>query len=132
MRVWTYVPAGLTADARILFVLHGSARNATAYMRPWAHWAERHTLFVVVPEFSRELYPYLAWAEAHFHGRPPPMDLSGGAPLTWEARASEADYGRMAAVLPGHAEARISLPHTWHAAEMFLYLIEGPESEQRN
>jgi len=95
----------------------------------WMDWRETHVPVEPFGERSRELYPYLAWAEAHFHRWPAPMELAGGAgsaPLTWEARASEADYGRMAAALPAHAEARVSLPHTWHAAEMFLYLIEDP------
>jgi len=95
----------------------------------WMDWRDRHVPTEPFGERSRELYPYLAWAEAHFHGWPPPMELAGAAPITWEARASEADYGRMSAVSAGHVEARVSLPHTWHAAEMFLYLVE---SEQGN
>lgn len=62
-------------------------------------------------------YPYLSWAEAHFLGAPPPMELlSEGEWLTWEARASQADYSGL--------PEPVCRPHSWHAAEAFLYLTE--------
>jgi len=66
-------------------------------------------------------YPYLQWAEAHFHGTPPPVGLLelGGDWLTWEAEASQASYPA--------AGPRVCRPHSWHAAEAFLYLIEWAE-----
>ncbi|BDP43647.1 hypothetical protein DAETH_36160 (plasmid) [Deinococcus aetherius] len=78
------------------------------------------------PAFA-ELYPYLSWAEAHFLGEAPPLHLAGRAfPLTWEARASEADYGALTRLDPGLAARRLSPTHTWHAAEMLLYLLDLP------
>lgn len=72
-----------------------------------------------------EKYPYLTWAEAHFFNRKPPMDLTGADyPLTWEAQASEADYSGMEIIDPEFTARKLSMPHTWHAAEMFLYLGE--------
>jgi hypothetical protein len=66
-------------------------------------------------------YPYLQWAEAHFHGSPPPWDLLGkGDWLTWEANASHADYSQP----DGSPGERICTPHSWHAAEAWLYLEE--------
>jgi hypothetical protein len=92
----------------------------------WVDYREEH---VQGPRFSSEtgeLFPYLSWAEAHFHRSPPPMDLAGqGSPLTWEAHASEADYTGMRVVGESYVDRRICAPHTWHAAEMFLYLLEG-------
>jgi hypothetical protein len=77
------------------------------------------------------LYPYLNWAEAHFHGGPLPEALDRiHPPLTREGAGSEAEYWRLkpladcGAIEPGQAESRMCTPHTWHAAEMFLYLIE--------
>lgn len=70
-------------------------------------------------------YPYLTWAEAHFFADPPPLHFSGTRfPLTWEANASDADYSGIAIVDSALTKNKICMPHTWHAAEMFLYLIE--------
>lgn len=70
-------------------------------------------------------YPYLTWAEAHFHRLPPPWTLlNDSAPLTWEAYASQAQYAEMSRVESGLVESKKSLPHTWHAAEAFCYLLE--------
>jgi len=74
---------------------------------------------------NNQHYPYLTWAEAHFLNAPPPLHLAGSSfPLTWEARASQADYQGMRCINPIYSTNRICMPHTWHAAEMFLYLIE--------
>ncbi len=68
-------------------------------------------------------YPYLQWAQAHFDGTDAPMALlDGGTYLTWEAEASQADYARQAQI--GVGESKTCRPHSWHAAEAFLYLIE--------
>ena len=74
-------------------------------------------------------YPYLWWAKAHFHRLPvPPERLAPASPLTWEQHASQADYGAIAPLSPAWAAARFSAPHTWHAAEMFLYLRPASRS----
>lgn len=73
---------------------------------------------------ARARYPYLGWAEDHFHRRPPPWELLGPAtPLTWEAHASEADYAAQDALDPTLAAQRQCRPHSWHAAEAFLHLL---------
>lgn len=69
-------------------------------------------------------YPYLGWAEAHFHGWPVPMPLEEQYPMTWEARASQANYPGMKLVSKEYTDRRICAPHSWHAAEMFLYLLD--------
>lgn len=72
-----------------------------------------------------EAYPYLAWAEAHFRQAPPPLHFLGKTfPLTWEAQASQADYSGNGFIQSGAGKDPVSLPHSWHAAEAFLYLHE--------
>ena len=74
---------------------------------------------------NNQRYPYLSWAEANFLNAPPPLHLAGSTfPLTWEAHASQADYEGMRIIDPQYTRDRICYPHTWHAAEMFLYLFE--------
>ena len=69
-------------------------------------------------------YPYLGWAEAHFHGWPAPMSVEEQYPLTWEAHASQANYAGMKLVSKEYTDRKICAPHSWHAAEMFLYLLD--------
>ena len=69
-------------------------------------------------------YPYLNWASAHFHGKSRGPVGNRDYPLTWEKDASSADYPGMNAVAADYAARRISVPHTWHASEVFLALIE--------
>jgi len=97
-------------------------------------WWDYKRAHVPGPRFdldARRLYPYLGWAEDHFYGDPPDMErlaagggkLDGFYPLTWEAEASEADYRGMARFSEQDVQDRICRPHTWHAAEMFLYAL---------
>jgi len=94
---------------------------------PLFWWDKRD---VVVPTDRRYhekagLFPYLTWAEAHFHRDPTPLHYADeGYPITWESHASQADYEGMRLVDPSFVDRRLSMPHTWHAAEMFLYLWE--------
>lgn len=91
----------------------------------WMAYTDAHVPGPHFEERLAELYPYLAWAEAHFRGDPPPLGLLGSPyPLTWEAEASEADYAGMSPVSQEYVDRRICAPHTWHAAEAFLYLLE--------
>lgn len=93
----------------------------------WWAYRDRHVPGPAFDEVTRDLYPYLAWAEAHFHGLELPLELAGrGYPLSWEAEASQAAYRGMARVDPEYTERRLCAPHTWHAGEMFLSLLERP------
>jgi hypothetical protein len=92
---------------------------------------DRHVARERFPMRVKRLYPYLAWAEAHFYDEPPPEPLGQiVSPLTWEAQASQAEYWRLKALADERAIAcddvtnQIARPHSWHAAEMFLYLRE--------
>ncbi len=94
----------------------------------WMDFRDQH---IEHPRFDREhleFYPYLHWAEAHFYGDPPPENVSERTfPLTREVQASQADYSRMTLLSSAWTALQWSSPHTWHAAEMFLYFLDHPE-----
>jgi hypothetical protein len=72
---------------------------------------------------DRGQYPYLGWACDHFHGvRASPIG-NRDYPLTWEQEASQARYERMKVIAEEFVRQRLAAPHTWHAAEVFLYLL---------
>ena len=74
---------------------------------------------------DRARCPYLGWATDHFQGTKLSPISNRDYPLTWEIRASQADYPGMAIVDPVFVQQKIATPHTWHAAEVFLYLHRG-------
>ncbi|NJK94271.1 MAG: hypothetical protein HC905_04410 [Bacteroidales bacterium] len=71
-------------------------------------------------------YPYLGWACDHFHGDFNSPVSNHDYPLTWEKNASQANYNGMAVIDPVFTSEKLAVPHSWHAAEMFLYLREKP------
>ena len=73
---------------------------------------------------DRGKYPYLGWACDHFHGTKQSPLSNLDYPLTWEEHASGARYEGLKLISPLLVEKRISPPHTWHAAEAFLLLLE--------
>jgi hypothetical protein len=73
---------------------------------------------------DRDCYPYLGWATDHFRGQKLSPISNRDYPLTWEIKASQADYSAMAIVDPVYVQQQASVPHTWHAAEIFLYLLD--------
>lgn len=73
---------------------------------------------------DRKNCPYLGWAADHFLQRKQSPISNRDYPLTWESNASQADYNGMHIVAPVFTENKISAPHTWHAAEVFLYLLD--------
>ena len=90
----------------------------------WMDYRDAHT--AAGDSDNRGDYPYLGWACDHFHGTKKSPLGNRDYPLTWEAHASQADYAGMTIVSPVFAGQKISAPHTWHAAEAFLSLIEEP------
>ena len=57
LTVWYYRPAALTADAPVLFVIHGVGRNAEEYLSDWIEFADQKHFLLVVPEFSKAEFP---------------------------------------------------------------------------
>ena len=71
------------------------------------------------------LYPYLWWAVKHFENEPIVNEyLEIRYPMSWEKEASQAKYEHIRQLSNIYADNKYSAPHTWHASEMFLYLIE--------
>lgn len=71
------------------------------------------------------LYPYLWWAIKHFENEPIDEEfLQVTYPMSWEKEASQASYEDIRQLSNIYADNKYSAPHTWHASEMFLYLIE--------
>lgn len=77
---------------------------------------------------DRGLYPYLGWATDHFQRKKLSPISDRDYPLTWEIQASQADYPGMAVIDSQFVKEKTSVPHTWHAAEIFLYLIDLEEN----
>jgi hypothetical protein len=44
--------------------------------------------------------------------------------LTWEQNASQADYNSLAILDKTYVDQKLAVPHSWHAAEVFLYLLD--------
>lgn len=97
----------------------------------WMDYRSEHVDGKRFSDKTLALYPYLNWAEAHFHNDPSPEVLTEWRPpITREGAGSEAEYWRLTplareGIIPAEqAKNRMCTPHTWHAAEVFLYLIE--------
>lgn len=70
MRVYTYVPSGLTPQtAPIVFVLHGVGKNARGYRDTWMPHADKHGFMVVAPLFDREQWGRGTYSYASITGR---------------------------------------------------------------
>lgn len=69
-------------------------------------------------------FPYLDWAKAHYHGSTFAAMSAQAYPLSWEYYGNRADMDRMSLVDSSTVKRKILYPHAWHAAEMFLYLLE--------
>ena len=92
----------------------------------WMDWRGAHVQGHEATD--RERYPYLGWATDHFQGKKLSPISSRDYPLTWEIEASQTNYAGMALIDPVFVEQKTSVPHTWHAAEVFLYLMQADEA----
>ncbi len=89
-------------------------------------WMEYKDTYVPGGDTSeRKSYPYLGWACDHFHGKALSPLSDHDYPLTWEKNASDAKYEGMGVISGEFVKQHLSMPHTWHASEVFLYLLEG-------
>jgi pimeloyl-ACP methyl ester carboxylesterase len=57
MKVFVTRPVGLAPDRPVVFVLHGTKRNADEYRDQWHELAIEHDFLLVVPEFSERNFP---------------------------------------------------------------------------
>ena len=95
----------------------------------WWAYKEQHVAGKRFDQSNSTNYPYLVWAEDHFYGRTGAPEQNGivtnrDYPLSWEARASDATYPGIAILDESLVRDKLSPSHTWHAAEMFLLLVE--------
>jgi len=55
--VWYHAPASLNPATPVVFVMHGTSRNADDYRDQWSGLAERYGFLLLVPEFSDADFP---------------------------------------------------------------------------
>jgi poly(3-hydroxybutyrate) depolymerase len=55
--LWYLRGPGVTADAPIVFVMHGVGRDADRYLAEWRELALSNDIIVVVPEYSQDNFP---------------------------------------------------------------------------
>ena len=92
-------------------------------------WAYKDTYLKETKDASyqkqrSDFYPYIDWAAAHFHHIQHCPVSDQDYRLSWETKASQADYKGMGKIDNSYVSLKTSSPHTWHAAEMFSYLLE--------
>lgn len=56
VRIHYYVPAGMTSEMQIQFVMHGAGRNADDYLEGWKASADEYRLVIVAPELTKESF----------------------------------------------------------------------------
>jgi len=87
-------------------------------------WMDYKEMYAPGDSNDRDNYPYLGWACDHFHGEKKSPIGNRDYPLSWEAKASQARYDGMKILGGEYVTRRLASPHTWHAAEILLYLLE--------
>jgi hypothetical protein len=87
-------------------------------------WMDYRDTYVKTEDAGSLSYPYLNWACDHFHGLKRSPISNRDYPLTWEKDASAANYAGMSIISDEYRQQRLAAPHTWHAAEIFLYLLQ--------
>jgi hypothetical protein len=68
--------------------------------------------------------PYLTWAEDHTFNQRRAIVSLVDYPLSWESESKSANYVGMNVIDPIYSQSKICATHGWHAAEMFLLLME--------
>jgi poly(3-hydroxybutyrate) depolymerase len=60
MRVYTYRPRKCDSTCPMVFVLHGTKRNASEYRDYWVALADHYNILIIAPEFSQKNWPKAA------------------------------------------------------------------------
>lgn len=91
----------------------------------WYERIKRRVSMLLSNENQGEsFFPYLQWAVSHsFKDMGVPVS-SSNYPLSWEVCGAKATFEMMGLVAPDASACKICFPHTWTAAEMFLYLYD--------
>ncbi len=88
----------------------------------WWDYKSQHVDGAKFEDSNSTNYPYLVWAEDHFYGENRGIVTNRDYPLSWESHASDAHYPGLKNLDERLIQDKLSPPHTWHAAEMFLLL----------
>jgi len=54
VRTFIFVPPKLSADTKLLVVMHGRSRNAEDYLNSWVEWATENNRVVICPQFDEQ------------------------------------------------------------------------------
>ncbi len=57
LNAYFYLPSQFNSNTPIIFVIHGTRRNALDYVKNFAPIAERNSMVIITPEFSKKYYP---------------------------------------------------------------------------
>ena len=57
INIFYNLPAQITENTKVIFVIHGNSRNADGYLNVWMKLARKHDVFLVAPEFNRSDFP---------------------------------------------------------------------------
>ncbi|WP_461068670.1 hypothetical protein [Spirosoma horti] len=90
----------------------------------WWAYTHEHVVGKKFAETSSLNYPYLVWAEDHFYHEKRGMVGTIDYPLSWEQQARDAHYPGLTVLDKDLIKQKIALPHTGHAAEQFLLLLD--------
>lgn len=95
----------------------------------WMDYRDAKSAGPPFTEKAKDAAPYLAWAEAHFHGWDAPMPFAPKSyPMSWETHTDrDPPYG-MSLVSPEYVDRRVAAPNARHAAEMLLYYLDKAEA----
>lgn len=55
--IWYHAPAKITPDTKIVFVMHGMARNGDEYRDQWSDLAAKYGFLLLVPTFGNADFP---------------------------------------------------------------------------
>jgi poly(3-hydroxybutyrate) depolymerase len=86
VRVFATRPVGLAADRPVVFVMHGTNRNADEYRDQWHDLAVEYDFLLLVPEFSKRDFP---GPEGYNYGNVQDTDGSSRPPAEWAFSAIE-------------------------------------------
>ncbi|XOV88196.1 MAG: hypothetical protein ACFHX7_25100 [Pseudomonadota bacterium] len=53
IRLFSHVPATATPESPVLFVMHGTGRDADRYLAEWRDLSDQYGFYLLVPEFSK-------------------------------------------------------------------------------
>ena len=102
------IPEKFDSYARMFWMGKSEVERKTPYENKYDEW-----------------YPYLWWAVKHFENEEVDEKyLEIKYPMSWEIKASEAKYEKIAPLSEEYAKNKCGAPHSWHASEMFMYLLD--------